>query len=302
MEIPQILAFKESLIYGVEQKIGERTITFPTLGLGEAIGDLRLDDFVVVTAKGGTGKTWLMLQCAYDMATKSPDPMPCAFFSGEMSVEDLASTRLMKLHEGTRYISASASPTEKIAKIAQIGDIPMFFPVIEERWPFRSRCIEVMDYMRQTLGIKMFFFDHMKFFLNEDPLATRSDERQVVEQTVLDIRLYAKKHRTPIFLAVQPKQTAKDEEVTSDSLKGTSAIGQDATVTIVLDRPRLKVKKGTDDDREQVYSDHILLKVEKARHGKGNVIQKVVLNEITGRLEPYQPIGEDVMRKVRERD
>lgn len=268
-------------MFGVEEAMGQRIIGVETLGLGEAIGGLRKDDFVVVTARGGTGKTWLMLQIAYDMASKeSPDK--CGFLSGEMSVDDLANTRLMAMHEGTRSIRMETPVSEKIETISQIGDIPMYFPVIERRWTFRNDCVPVMDYMREKLGVTVFFLDHMKYFMNQDALDARADERLVIEQTVLDMRLYAKKNKTPIILAVQPKQISSDEEVTSDSLKGTSAIGQDASVTLVLDRPRLKGKER--EDKGQVYADYVNLKIEKARHGKGNLTIKLLLRPDLGKF------------------
>lgn len=283
----QILSFKEALVYGVEESLGKRIIGMHTLGLGDAVGGLHTDDFIVITARGGTGKTYLMLQIAYDLSTKKT-PERCAFFSGEMCVEDLASTRLIKLHDGTRTIKENAVPSEKIERIQQIGDIPMFFPVIEERWPFKSRCIPVMDRLREEFGVTMFFFDHLKFFMNQDSLDARTDERLVIEQTVLDMRLYAKKHKTPIFLAVQPKQISADEEVTSDSLKGTSAIGQDATVTIVLDKPRLKGKER--EEKGQVYADFVNLKIEKARHGRGNLTIRLKLIPEMGRFVEFDSI------------
>lgn len=297
MEDAKILALKEALIYGVEKKIGERIVSVPTLGLGDAIGGLRMDDFIVVTARGGTGKTWLMLQIGYDLCTKK-EPFPCGFLSGEMTVEDLADSRLMKMHPKTREIPINSTPGSKVETIMKIEDIPFYFPVIEERWPFSTRCVPVMDKMREKFGVKAFFLDHMKYFMNADPLQVRSEERLIIEQTVLDMRLYSKKYKTPIFLAVQPKQIASDEEVTSDSLKGTSSIGQDASVTIVLDRPRLKPKKGQEDDRTAVYADYINLKVEKARHGKGNVSQKLVLNSSTGRFDPYEPIDRGIIQEA----
>lgn len=298
MDEAKILNLREALVWGVEKKIGEKVIAVPTLGLGEAIGGLRPDDFVIVTARGGTGKTWLMLQIGYDLCTKK-EPMPCGFFSGEMSVEDLAESRLMRMHPETRKIPINSTPGDKIESIMKIEDVPFYFPVIEERWPFSSKCIPVMDLMREKFGVKAFFLDHMKYFLNADPLQVRSEERLIIEQTVLDMRLYAKKHKTPIFLAVQPKQISSDEEVTSDSLKGTSAIGQDASVTIVLDRPRIDTKKGQEDDRKQVYEDYVRLKVEKARHGKGNVSQRLILNQETGRFDPYEPVSASLIQEAK---
>lgn len=283
----KILSFKEALIFGVEEAIGRKVMGIPTLGLGDMVGGLRKDDFVVITARGGTGKTYLMLQIGYDLATKKV-PESVGFFSGEMSVDDLADTRLMKLNEGVRSLAINAPVSDKIDRINQIGDIPMYFPVIEERWPFTSRCMPVMDEMRERLGVNVFFFDHLKFFQNSDPLSARVDERQVIEQTVLDMRLYAKRHKTPIFLAVQPKQLASDEEVTSDSLKGTSAIGQDASVTIVLDKPRLKPKER--EETGQVYADYVNLKIEKARHGQGNTSIKLKLRPDLGRFLPFDDI------------
>lgn len=282
----KILSFKEALVYGIEQQVANRKIPLSTLGLGDAIGGLRTDDFVVITARGGTGKTYLMLQLAHDLATMK-EPRACGFLSGEMSVEDLVEGRLIKMDPISRKITAEMAMSQKIEIVQAVRDIPMYFPVINERWPFTTKCVPVMDFMREKLGVKMFFLDHMKFFYNSDALEKRVDERQVIEQTVLDMRLYAKKYNTPIFLAVQPKQISSDEEVTSDSLKGTSAIGQDASVTLVLDRPRLK--KEHREETGAVYADFVSLKIEKARHGSGNRSIKLKLNPDISRFELYKP-------------
>lgn len=281
----KILSFKEALVYGIEQQVANRKIPMPTLGLGDAIGGLRTDDFVVVTARGGTGKTYLLLQIAHDLSTMQ-DPRACGFLSGEMSVEDLVEGRLLKMDATSRKITAEMAMSQKIEIVQAVKDIPMYFPVIDERWPFATRCVPVMDFMREKLGVKMFFMDHMKYFYNEDALAKRVDERLVIEQTVLDMRLYAKKHGTPIFLAVQPKQISSDEEVTADSLKGTSAIGQDASVTLALDRPRLDKKHR--EETGSVYTDYVSLKIEKARHGGGNKSIKLKLNPDIARFELYK--------------
>ena len=287
---------------GVLCDIGKGRIALPTLGLGSAIGDIRDDDFVVITARGGTGKTWLMLNMAVDLANQGT---PVAFFSGEMSLTDLAETRLVRMFHETRSMMEKL-PSERLNEMEKIKAIPLFFPAIESRWQFRTVCVPIMDKIRKENGIKAFFFDHLRFFYNADPASFRNDERLTIEQTVMDMRLYAKQNKTPIILAVQPRQIHSDEETTIDALKGSSAISQDATNVIVLDRPRKKKTKdrnaGEKPDglgEDEVFEPYTLLKVEKARHAAGNARFKIFLDYANGRLIEWEKGGSDLYSKIK---
>lgn len=289
----KIYSLKEALELGVVSGIGKQTVSVPTLGLDKVLGEVREDDFVVITARGGTGKTWLMLQMATDMA-KAGERV--AFFSGEMSVADIAGTRLVRMFPETTRIHKGTDPSKAIESISSMEDSPIFFPNIEKRYPFRTQCTEIMKELTEKHGVRVFFFDHMKFFLNL-PDGFKSDERSIIEQTVMDMRLYAKANKTPIFLAVQPRQIHSDEEATIDSLKGSSAISQDATNVLVLDRPRKKKSKDRNNgaqDEDVVYEPFTVLKVEKARHAQGNARIRLYLDYQNGRFLEWTNGGSDL--------
>ena len=281
---------QEAVELAALNEVGRGKLAIRTLGLDEALGDIRDDDFIVITARGGTGKTWLMLQMAIDAAAEGT---PTAFFSGEMSVADIAETRLTRMFEATRHIPKDAPPSVKIEAAKKLPLFPIHFPDITTRWPFRESCIPVMDEFRAK-GVKLFFFDHLRFFVNN--LQGRFDERLAIEQTILDMRLYAKANKTPIVLAVQPRQIHSDEEATIDTLKGSSAISQDATNVLVLDRPRKKKSsmRNDEDGSTVVYEPYIILKVEKARHAIGNARLKLYLDYQNGRLLEWGKGGQDL--------
>ncbi|OQB18174.1 MAG: Replicative DNA helicase [Parcubacteria group bacterium ADurb.Bin192] len=285
----QILSFKEAIQFGHVENIGKQKLILPTLGLGQSINDIQEGDFIVITARGGTGKTWLMIQMAYDLAQAG---QPVGFFSGEMSVGELGLYRFSKLAEETRHLKESDPPSKKIMAIEKMKDVPMFLPVIEDRWQFRQTCVPVMQQMIEERGIKAFFFDHLRFFVNK---AEKMNEREVVEQTVLDMRLFSKKYKTPIILAVQPKQISSDEEASIDTLKGTSAISQDATCVMVLDRPRKKQKRT--EDSESVYEPYTVLKVEKSRHAIGNKRIKIFLDYNNGKFIEWDKGGQELCQQ-----
>jgi replicative DNA helicase len=288
-ETPNVYGFRDAIRAGFDSMVGRKTVAMPTLGLGDAIGGIRDDDFVVVTARGGTGKTWLMLDMAYDLASTGKK---IAFFSGEMSVEDIGETRLSKLDAATRNVTNLYTKERIEEALRGVKEVPLIFPELTRRWPFRTACMPLMDKMREE-GCVMFFFDHLRYFMNRQE-GKYQDERQMLENTVTDMRLYAKTHRTPIVLAVQPKQMASDEETTIDTLKGSSAISQEATVAIVLDRPRKKAEKGKPlDDSDSVFEPWVNVKVEKARHGRGNVKVKAYLHADVGRFLEWDRGGYD---------
>uniref|UniRef100_A0A6H1ZHP2 Putative helicase n=1 Tax=viral metagenome TaxID=1070528 RepID=A0A6H1ZHP2_9ZZZZ len=291
----KVFSYKESFDFSIERVIGRCSIPVSTLGIGEAIGDLNDDDFVVITARGGVGKTWMLLQLARDLAVFNKK---IAFFSGEMSLEEIMLQRLAWMSPETKPLAdKNVLPSQKKIIIEKIPNLPMWFPNITERWTFRETCIPVMDLLREKHEVEIFFFDHLRFFMNVDPANARTQERLITEQTVLDMRLYAKKYKTPIFLAVQPSKQDSDTETTIDSMKGTSAISQDATTVIVLDRKREKSKS---DEGEIIFAPFINLKIEKARHGKGNMNIKVVLDAPNGRFIEWDKGGSEIAYKISE--
>lgn len=280
-----VLSYKEAIEAGFYLELAHGRIRLPTLSLGEVLDDVRDEDFIIITARGGTGKTWLMLQMAHDL---SKTGTPVGFFSGEMSVPEIG-LRFSKMEATLRNLPVMAATSEKVTALKSVQEQKIWLPNIESRWAFRTSCIPVMDKLREEHGAKIFFFDHLRYFLNED---ARADERQRVEQTVLDMRLYAKKYKTPIVLAVQPKQIDSDTEASIDTMKGTSAISQDATTVIVLDRPRKKLKK--DEETELVYEPYVVLKVEKSRHSAGNRKMKLFLDVSSGKFIEWDKGGSEL--------
>jgi replicative DNA helicase len=292
-----VLSLKEAVKIGLLRTIGREKIHLPTLELGKAIGNIQEDDFIVVTARGGTGKTFLMLQMAFNLAEQN---IPVAFFSGEMSVGDLAESRLKFLFPETRNLTDEDLPSKKVEQVEKVKDLPLYFPEIGKRWTFRNQCIPFMEKMRKEHGIRAFFFDHLRYFYNEDPAIARKEERLLIEQTVMDMRLYAKQNKCPIILAVQPKQMDSDIEASIDTMKGSSAISQEATNVIVLDRVR--VKKKDNPEAQNVYEPYIHIKVEKARHGQGNTKIKAFLHVKECRFVQWEKGGSELYNKFRTLD
>jgi len=293
----QLFRHNEALTYSVERSVNRHPMPLPTLGIGDSIGGLNDDDFVVITARGGTGKTWLLMQIARDLAVSGKS---VAFFSGEMSLEEIMIQRFAHMSPETKLLSdPKIAPSKKLAHIAKVTDLPIWFPNILEDWKFRTDCIPVMDFLREKFDVDAFFFDHLRYFTNADPASAHAQERLIVEQTVKDMRLYAKKNKTPVFLAVQPKMQDTDTETTIDSMKGTSAISQEATAVLILDRKR---KKKVPEGEDNVYESYVNLKVEKARHGRGNSNIKIVLDLSCGRFVDWKNGGAEIVAKSIEKN
>lgn len=259
---------------------------------------IRDTDLVYITAKANTGKTSLLCQIAYDFASAGT---PICFMSGETPVPELVEERFWGL-VGLPAIESFKQTSDAVAAVvAKVPEIPLYLPTWEGKWEIRKDCVPFMDWMRTKYGIQIFFMDHLRFFLNETDAGGEriTQERLKYQDTSECLRLYAKDTHTTIFMAVQPAKTPQDAEFQGSSMYGSVAMEQDATVILQMERPIKERDKKAKMEKTNNFEDFTRLTLYKNRNGKNGLTQRIKLNEITKRFEPYtdpmKPIRDEIL-------
>lgn len=244
---------------------------------------IRDTDLIYVTAKPGAGKTTLLCQIAVDF---SDNGTPVCFMSGETPAAELAEERLWGLW-GLQMILPKDTVAEKLLKASKVPKTPLYVPTWQGIREFRTKCIPFMDQMREHYGVKMFFFDHLRFFLNETDAAGNGikEERLRFQDTSQCMRMYARDNKTTLFVAVQPSKTPADSDFQGSSMYGSVAMEQDANVIIQLARVLKKKKKG--EELDEHFEPWTEMTMYKSRNGLSGMKRKVVINPVSKRIELY---------------
>lgn len=245
---------------------------------------VRDTDLIYITAKANSGKTTLLCQVAYDFAEAG---VPVCVMSGETSVAELVEERFWGLAGLPPEESFKDSADVVKAIIQKVPEIPLYLPTWEGKWEMRKDCVPFMDWMRAEYGIKVFFMDHLRFFLNETSYTAEpiTQERLKYQDTSENLRLYAKDNQTLVIMAVQPAKTPQDAEFQGSSMYGSVAMEQDATVIIQLERPRRKKTK--DNPTDNNFEEYTLMTLFKNRNGKNGLTKQIIFDERTKRFIPY---------------
>lgn len=252
---------------------------------------VRDTDLVYLTAKPGAGKTTLLCQIAHDFAVAE---VPVCFMSGETPVAELVEERFWGL-EGLPIIMPADSIGIMLEKAFKVRDLPLYLPIWNGKWQFRSNCSRFMDWMREHYKIKIFFFDHLRFFLNETDVMGNfiREERLKFQDTSEGMRLYAKDNHTALFVAVQPAKTPQDMSFQGSSMYGSGAMEQDATTILQLERILKKRSKRPEEDNEEHFEPWTELAAFKNRNGPSGGKKRVVINSVSKRIELYtSPLNE----------
>lgn len=259
---------------------------------------IRDTDLIFLTAKANSGKTTLLCQMAYDFASVGT---PVCVMSGETPVPELVEERFWGL-AGLPPENGFKDDADVIKAIIQkVPEIPLYLPTWEGKWEMRKDCVPFMDWMRKEYGIKMFFMDHLRFFLNESSYYGESitQERLKYQDTSENLRLYAKDNQTLVFMAVQPAKTPQDAEFQGSSMYGSVAMEQDATIILQLERPRKKKDKGQK-IADNNFEEYTIMTLFKNRNGKNGLIKRIIFDETTKRFVEYKDHNDILAGQIQE--
>lgn len=236
--------------------------------LDELTNGLQQQEFIVLAARPGQGKTALVLNIAQQVAVKNKHPV--AIFSLEMSREALA-TRLLcaEARVDGKQVRSGRIPSHCWAPLTQALSNLSQSPIYVDETPGMS-ILEMRAKARRAKSqnnIQLLIVDYLQLMKGTGRFESRQQE---VSEISGFLKALAKELRIPVLACAQlsraPSQRPNKEPVLTD-LRESGAIEQDADVVMFIHHAK---DKDRDDEEEeaaaQYFSDCDLL-VAKNRNG-----------------------------------
>ena len=242
-----------SLKRSVEQRIESFTVSAPQRlrtgiePLDAATGGLERDEFFIISARLGIGKSWVGQFIAANVAKQGKTVL---FYSGEMTEEQVGSRIDTIWAEGAisnfLYTRNRLTEEEKAVlkeKVSQVqGDIIVFTP---KDLPTSScRPSDVGRFMR-LYNPDVVILDQISL-MEPDGKRFSSDQERKAELSY-QLKILQERSPVPFILISQLNRAAQTEEATAANIAGSDRIGQDASLVIALkrreDRLRISILK-----------------------------------------------------------
>lgn len=215
--------------------------------LDQATGGLEQDEFFVVSARLGIGKSWVGQFISANVAKQGKKVL---LYSGEMTVEQVGSRIDTIWAEGEvsnfLYTRNRLSTEEKSAlksKVSQIqGDVIVFTP---KDLPTSACRPSDLGRLINIYEPDLVVVDQLSL-MEPDGKKLSSDHERKAELSY-QLKLLQARNPVPFVLISQLNRGAQNEEATAANLAGSDRIGQDASLIIALkrkdDRLRLSILK-----------------------------------------------------------
>lgn len=226
---------------------GSRRIRTGIEPLDEVTGGLEQDEFFVVSARLGIGKSWIGQFIAANLAKQGKAVL---FYSGEMTQEQVGSRIDTIWAEGDisnfLYTRGRLTEEEKSAlkeKVSRIeGDIIVFTP--KDLPTSACRPSDIGRFMR-IYNPDVVIIDQISL-MEPDGKRLSSDPERKAELSY-QLRTLQERSPVPFILISQLNRAAQNEEATAANIAGSDRIGQDASLVIALkrreDRLRISILK-----------------------------------------------------------
>lgn len=205
--------------------------------LDNATGGLEQDEFFVISARLGIGKSWLGQFIAANVAKQGKKVL---FYSGEMTTEQVGSRIDTIWAEGeiSQYLYARnrLTPEERAVlqtKVSQVtGDVIVFTP---KDLPTPSCRPSDVSRMMAVYEPDVVILDQISL-MEPDGKPLQSDHERKAELSYQLKRLQSK-NPIPFIIISQLNRGAQTEEATAANIAGSDRIGQDASLIVALKRP-----------------------------------------------------------------
>ena len=213
-------------------------------------GGCRRGELVVLGAPAGTGKTTMAVQYLHHLAYRHNKPvfMLCL----EMPVTQLI-TKVVQISFKIPYEEIDYSHAYVYGNM--LGELPMYFgysPGIS-----MNKFVDTCKVARDRYGCDVICLDNLQFMIRSREESDYGNATKIFKNLALELNI--------VFLLIsQPRKMLEGEIITYDTLKGTSAIGQDADTVILLQRKRIGNSEGAD-----AFSKQTTVIVDKARFSSG---------------------------------
>lgn len=237
----------ESIIGEREERIDQvkRSLSFGVKFLDTTLRAIEIDDFIVVGALPGVGKTQLVVNIALQNALKGKRVHLFALEAGRKEVERRMKFSLtMKLYyqhtknydfkiayydwyRGAAYEVLQSYEEEAERDLAKLDNLKVFY---------RSQSFGVRQFKRTFLGIAeetdLVIIDHLHYFDLDD-----KDENKAVKDIMVEMRDLVLIKQKPLILVAHLRKLDKTEMSLAPELSefhGTSEIGKIVTKAITL--------------------------------------------------------------------
>lgn len=242
-----------SLKRNIEKRIESFSISAPQRlrtgiePLDEATGGLERDEFFVISARLGIGKSWIGQFIAANVAKQGKTVL---FYSGEMTEEQVGSRIDTIWAEGAisnfLYTRNRLTEEEKEllkSKVSNIeGDIIVFTP--KDLTNSSCRPSDVGRFIR-IYNPDVVILDQISL-MEPDGKRFSSDQERKAELSY-QLKILQERSPIPFILISQLNRAAQNEEATAANIAGSDRIGQDASLIIALkrreDRLRMTILK-----------------------------------------------------------
>lgn len=205
--------------------------------LDNATGGLEQDEFFIISARLGIGKSWLGQFIAANVAKQGKKVL---FYSGEMTTEQVGSRIDTIWAEGeiSQYLYARNRLTEEERsrlqeKVSEVsGDVIVFTP---KDLPTSSCRPSDVSRLISAYEPDVVILDQISL-MEPDGKPLQSDHERKAELSY-QLKLLQSKKPIPFIVISQLNRGAQTEEATAANIAGSDRIGQDASLIVALKRP-----------------------------------------------------------------
>lgn len=199
----------------------------PWSNVNKLISGLSPGDLIVLSGVAKIGKTTFALNIAelHSLEKNVPGLVYCL----EMRPERLAP----KIISSVRGVPRRSITREDVTFVKTLmGKRPLYIA-----HSYRFTTDDVYETIRSAVrryGLEFMIFDHLHFLIR-----STNNVSAEVSNTTRDFKLMAEEFKIPIILICQPTKLGKRSKMTTNDLRDSSAIGQDADTVIIVHRERL---------------------------------------------------------------
>jgi len=250
----------ESELY-FHKKLDTFGLETPWSNVNKLISGFSPGDLIVLSGVAKIGKTTFSLNIATYQAFEKN--IPSLLYCLEMRPERISP----KVISSIRGVERRSITREDVIFIkAMYGRKPLHMA-----HSYRFTVDEVYETIRKSIkryGIELLVFDHLHFLIRS--VQNVSAE---VSNTTRDFKLMAEEFRIPIILICQPTKLGKRTKMTTNDLRDSSSIGQDADTVIIVHRERLPEIPGTKKEKSNrpLYASDAEIIVDATRWDTGGV-------------------------------
>ena len=186
-------------------------------------GGLQKTHLVTIGAPGGIGKTTMAMQICYHITKKYE--LPSLFICLEMPAKDLA-VKVIQLDRDLSY--KEIDPSDGLIYAQELEDLDMYFSYSSQLDV--SMLVETTKVCRDRFGVGIVVLDNLQLMVRSQEHMDYALVSQKAKQLAMDLDM--------IFVLISQPTKLAGRSMTSDDLKGTSAVHADSDEILIINRKR----------------------------------------------------------------